>query len=109
MPNKPAALLKLKVTPLGSAKTSRPILTPRSPLPSGESTSKNSKEVVKLVTKATAAIVDSERDGRFNLVSSALNTFHLITHPSFRKMCPQVRHELVSGLLKQFLRQMQPY
>ena len=34
MPSKPAALLKLKVTPLGRAKTSRPILTPRSPFPS---------------------------------------------------------------------------
>ena len=93
MPSKPAALLKLKVTPLGRAKTSRPILTPRSPFPSGESTNKNNSEVVKPVTKVTAAIVDRERDGRFNLVSSALNTFHMINYLSFQKMYPQVMAE----------------
>jgi hypothetical protein len=42
----------------------------------------------------TAAMVDRERDGRFNLVSSALNTFHIINYLSFQKMYPQGKHEL---------------
>lgn len=95
MPSKPAALLKLKVTPLGSAKTSLLILTPRSPFPSGESTNKKSSEVVKPVTKVTAAIVDKESDGRFNLVNSARNTFHIINYQSFQKMYLQVMGALV--------------
>ena len=100
MPSSPAALLKLNETPVGSANTSRPILTPRSPLPSGESTSKNKSEVTKPVTNVTAAIVEIESDGRFNFVNSALNTFHIITHPSFQKMYLLKMLELGSNSLR---------
>ena len=100
MPKRPAALLKLSETPVGRANTSRPIRTPRSPFPSGESTSKNKSEVTKPVTNVTAAIVEIESEGRFNLVNSALNTFHIITHPSFQKKYLPKMHVLASNSLK---------
>ena len=100
MPKRPAALLKLSETPVGRANTSRPILTPRSPFPSGESTSKNKSEVTKPVTNVTAAIVEIESEGRFNLVNSALNTFHIITHPSFQKKYLPKMHALASNSLR---------
>ena len=85
IPNKPAELLKPIDKPSGSDKTSRPILTPRSPFPSGESTNKNKSEVTSPTTKVTAAIVESDKDGRRNFVSSALNTFHISITRHFKK------------------------
>ena len=84
-PKRPAVLVKLNEIPVGSESTSLLILTPRSPFPSGESTNRNKTDVIKLVTKVTAKSVDTERDGRRSFVNSALNTFHIITHPSFQR------------------------
>ena len=61
IPSSPAELLNPIETPVASDKTSLPILIPRSPLPSGESTNKNSKEVTNPITKVTAAIVERDK------------------------------------------------
>jgi hypothetical protein len=44
--------------------------------------------------------VDSEREARFNLTSSALNTFIITVHQSFQRMSLLVRLELVQGKTK---------
>ena len=74
IPSNPAELLKLIEIPVDNSRTSLEILVPRSPLPSGESTSKNKREDTKLVTKVTAAIVDKDSDGRRSFVNSAFIT-----------------------------------
>ena len=84
-PKSPAELLKLNEIPVGSESTSLPIFIPRSPFPSGESTSKNKTDVIKLVTKVTARSVDTERDGRRSFVNSALNTFHILLTCHFKE------------------------
>ena len=85
IPNSPAELLKLSEIPVGKESTSLPILIPRSPLPSGESTSKNKTDVIKLVTKVTARRVDADKDGRRSFVNSALNTFHILLTRHFKE------------------------
>ena len=85
IPKRPAELLKLIEIPVDSSRTSREILVPRSPLPSGESTSRNRSEVTNPVTNVTATTVESERDGLRSFANSALITL-IITHQSFQKM-----------------------
>jgi hypothetical protein len=89
IPSNPAELLNPIEIPVSSDKTSLPILIPRSPFPSGESTSKNNRDVTNPITNVTAAIVERDRDGRRNFVSSARTTL-IITHQSFQKKYLQV-------------------
>ena len=93
IPNKPAALLKLKDNPVGNSSVSRVIRIPSRPFPSGESTNKNRSEVDKPVMNKTEANVESDRDARFNLTSSALNTFNITVHRSFQRKSLLVRLE----------------
>ena len=73
IPRRLPILEKACVEPLGSASISRVIWTPRSPLPCGESISKNRNDETKILKKATAPRVPSNRVGRRSLRHSAKN------------------------------------
>ena len=70
-PSKPDELLNASEIPLGSARTSLVILTPRSALPISESIKRNSRETIKAVTATTTPILPKKRVGRRSLRHSA--------------------------------------
>ena len=100
IPKRPAALLKLKDKPDANSSVSRVIRIPSRPFPSGESTNKKRSEVDKPVINKTEANVEIDRDARFNLTSSALNTFIITVHQSFQRMFLLAKLELVQVMTR---------